>query len=181
MKETNSFKQERSPIACVIDAIAFQTDILALNAAVEASRAGTAGHGFAMVADEVRRLAQRSEPRVADDAALDERFTGPVPSGGSKLDQPERSVVRQVAADEELAAQARGLCAIVERLQAMAGAPGNQACAGAATPAPTVNRGTLKSTCSAKKAVRDAPAPVRGPILRRNRTLLAPEDGGTGF
>ena len=60
MDTIESSSRQIGEIITMIDEIAFQTNLLALNAGVEAARAGDAGRGFAIVAQEVRGLAQRS-------------------------------------------------------------------------------------------------------------------------
>ena len=74
-------------IISVIDSITFQTNLLALNAGVEAARAGQAGSGFAVVANEVRALAQRSADAAKDIKTLIDSSASEVASGADMVRQ----------------------------------------------------------------------------------------------
>lgn len=85
MGEIEGSTAQIEEIITVIDNIAFQTNLLALNAGVEAARAGSSGSGFAVVAHEVRALAQRSAEAAKDIKTLIERSSSQVTEGAGMV------------------------------------------------------------------------------------------------
>ena len=96
MEEVDVTSRKITGITKLIEDIAFQTNILALNAAVEAGRAGAAGKGFGVVADEVRNLAAKSADAANETKGLVEQSVNAVSKGRSLAENTGR-ILKEIA------------------------------------------------------------------------------------
>lgn len=103
----------------VINDIADQTNLLALNAAIEAARAGEQGRGFAVVADEVRKLAERTAQATAEIGGMIGAIQGEVDKAVGSMESATEKVEAGVALSAQAGGALKNIIRAVNELQEM--------------------------------------------------------------
>jgi methyl-accepting chemotaxis protein len=119
MQTLGQKSQQIGEIIGVINDIADQTNLLALNAAIEAARAGEQGRGFAVVADEVRKLAERTGKATAEISEMIRSIQGEVNEAIGAMEDTNTKVETGLRYATEAGDQLSHIVKSVEGLQSM--------------------------------------------------------------
>ena len=120
MSRINDASQQVGNIISEIEDIASQTNLLSLNASIEAARAGDAGRGFSVVADQIRQLAEQSANSAAETRTLIETSLSAIADGSKTLDLVNASIDRVLEGIELIAKSSRNISEMAnEQAEAM--------------------------------------------------------------
>lgn len=119
MTQLNQETDGISTVLTVINGIAEQTNLLALNAAIEAARAGEAGRGFAVVADEVRGLAQRTQHSTAQIEELIDNLQKGARTASGMMDSSSNLARDTVSLARDVGEELRAITETISVIQTM--------------------------------------------------------------
>jgi methyl-accepting chemotaxis protein len=119
VRELGKSSDQIGEIISVIDDIADQTNLLALNAAIEAARAGEQGRGFAVVADEVRKLAERTTKATKEIAGMIKKIQADTTGAVSSMQEGTREVEQGIQLADKAGSSLQEIVTVSQKLTDM--------------------------------------------------------------